>query len=62
MVEKWNHVEPNSYVTDILIINTKDYLNIIRYYNNYMILGQTYNIIKTLHLIKSNTSEFKSLR
>ena len=61
MVEKWNHVEPNSYVTDIFNYPIpKDYLNIIRYYNNYMILGQTYNIIKTLHLIKSNTSELKS--
>lgn len=60
IVEKWNHLESNVYVTDIFNYSIPpDYLNMIRYYNNYMILGQTYNIIKTLHLIKSNSSEMK---
>mgnify|MGYP001166890266 CR=1 FL=1 len=58
IVDQWNCLEENTYVTDIFNFSIpKDYLQIINNYNNYMILSQTYNIIKTLHLIKCNLSE-----
>ena len=58
VVDQWNYIDPNLFVVDIFNYPIDDsYLNIIRNYNNSMILSQTYNIIRTLHLIKMNSTE-----